>query len=242
MADQGYARWQMCIRIACVALAVLTVSGACAGEERPEVERVAIAGVSGVPSVRVPPPVTIDSGERFERVVALLPSPLPAPVPVVLPEMTEATSTRTCFPVRLEIELSGGRRARYDECDFPRAVLPACASASIVLPTEYRCPSEHPASAFSVDPAVDPRTGAREVTRIVKRELGEGSRIEEAVAVPTDVTACGFVGVCPPEPSSGAPRPVWFVTAYDDEGVIAPPVYLLIEDATGKVIAERTRD
>jgi hypothetical protein len=73
----------------------------------------------------------------------------------------------------------------------------------------------------------------------VKRELGNGSRIEQAVAVPSDVTACGFVGGCPPEPSSGAPRPVWFVTAYEDEGVIAPPTYLLIEDATGKVIARR---
>jgi hypothetical protein len=114
-ANQGYARWRMCVRIACVALAVLTVGGGCAGEERPKVERVTISGVSGVPSVQVPPPVTIESGERFERVVALLPSPLPAPVPVVLPEMTEATSTRTCFPVRFAIELSGGRRVRYEE-------------------------------------------------------------------------------------------------------------------------------
>jgi hypothetical protein len=51
-----------------------------------------------------------------------------------------------------------------------------------------------------------------------------------------------FVGGSPPPLLSGAPRPVWFVTAYPDEGVIARPVYLIIEDANGNVVARRESD
>jgi hypothetical protein len=163
-------------------------------------------------------------------------------VPIVLPEMTEATSSRTCFPVRLVVELSGGQRVSYQECDFPRTVLPACASLSESLPPEYGCPRAHPGSAFSVDPAVEPELRPRDVARIVRQELGDDSQIEQAVAVPSDVLPCAFVRGCPPRPRPHEPRHVWFVTAYDDEGVIAPPVHLIIEDANGTVIASRERE
>jgi hypothetical protein len=195
---------------------------------------VTIAGVSGAPGVNVPPPVTFDRGKRFRRAVALLPTPLPAPVPIVLPEMTEATASRTCFPARLDVELSGGQRVGDQECDFPRTVLPACASLSESLPREYGCPRAHPGSAFSVDPAVEPELRPRDVARIVRQELGDGSAIEQALAVPSDVTPCAFVRGCPPQPRSGEPRHVWLVTAYDAKGVIGPPVYLIILRHSGR--------
>lgn len=226
-------------RVVCAAV-LASIVPACAGDaEPPVVTRLTIATSSGVPGAHDPPPVTLSEGVRFRRAVALLPRPLPSPVgPPILG--IAPTESRTCFPVRLDVELSDGITVSYAECGFPRSVLPACASLSALLPAGRGCPHGHPEPAVRIDPAVQPQSRPEAIRRLIRARLGEGAQIELLAALPTDVVACGFVGGCPPLPADGRPRPAWFVIAYRAEGVIAPPTYLVVEDATRKVIASRT--
>ena len=215
-------------------------AAACSGdEEPPEVTRLTIATSSGVPGAHDPPPVTLSEGERFRRAVALLPRPLPAPVgPPILG--IEATQSLTCFPVRLDVGLSDGTTLSYAECGFPRSMLPACASLSALLPAGRGCPRSHPQGPVRIDPAVRPQSRPAQIRGVIRARLGEDVRIELMAALPTDVVACEFVRGCPPLPADGSPRPVWFAIAYRAEGVVAPPTYLVVDDATRKVIASRT--
>jgi hypothetical protein len=216
------------------------IASACSGdEEPPTVTRLTIATSSGVPGAHEPPPVTLSEGPRFRRAVGLLPRPLPSPIGVSILGIA-AIESRTCFPVRLNVELSDGTTVSYAECGFPRSVLRACASLSALLPAGSGCPDAHPEPAVRIDPAVRPQSRPAAIRRVIRARLGDGTRIELMAALPTDVAACAFVGGCPPLPAGGRPRPAWLAIAYRAEGVIAPPTYLVVEDATRKVIASRT--
>ena len=228
---RGWPRLLACTAAVCVA-------AGCAGDgEPPEVARLTIAAVSGVPGAHDPVPSTLTSGERFRRAVELMPRPLPAPLGPPPPGL----EAQTCVPVRLNVELRDGTAVSYAECGFPRSMLPVCASLSSLLPPQSGCPKADPGPLVRVEPGVRPRSRAAEIEEAALDRLGRGAALEALVAFPTSVRACAFVPGCPPPPADGSPRPVWLVVAYRDvDAVVAPPSYVVVDDADAGVLASRT--
>jgi hypothetical protein len=221
--------------LACAA--VLCVAAGCAGQdERPEVTRLTIAAASGVPGAHDPAPVTLTSGRRFREAVELLPRPLPAAIGAPPPGL----ESQTCFPVRLNVEHTDGTTVSYAEC-FPRSMLPACVALSSVLPRGTGCARAASGPLVKVEPGVQPRSRVREIEQATLSRLGQNASLEALVAFPTSVRACAFVTGCPPPPADGSPRPVWLVVGYRDiDAVVAPPSYVVVDDADARVLASRT--
>lgn len=227
----------MFVRPVLLTLAIGGVAAACLGEERPEVRRITIAEISGVPGVAEQPATSFSRGPRFERARRLLPRPLPAPLPLV-PDVTGSGTGQRCVPLRIEIELTNGKEVAYGECALPRSLLPACAELS------HRSYGGSTPPAVVVHPGIEPKLRPGEVVRVVEDHLGGRSVVERLEAVPNDALACRFVRGCRPPRRGPVPRWAWFVLAYRGDGgdTVVPPTYLVVEDGSGAILATRDAD